>query len=343
VIRALLICVLAALLGGCGGSAEVHERDLVVRDAAAPPAAGRPSPAKSQKDREGGVRIAVVTHGQAASAFWSIVKNGIDAAAREMNVTAVYRSPDIYSVARMRQLIDEAVADRPDGLVVSIPTPELGGAIRRAIRAGIPVVSINSGSDDFHRLGVLAHVGQPEGPAGEAAGARLAAAGVRHALCLNHEVGNVGTDTRCRGFARAMRAAGGTTRVVPIDVRDRPTGQRQLRAALSDRGIDGLLTLSSDGAQTALDALRTRDPGRRIALATFDLSPEVLHAVRAGRILFAVDQQAYLQGYLPIMLLSKLVRYGLFPAQDEIIPTGPNFVTRDTADQAIRLSERGIR
>jgi simple sugar transport system substrate-binding protein len=340
--RALLLCALAALLGACGGSAEVHERNLVVDDATTPPS-GQPAPRQAPKDREGGVRIAVVTHGQAASGFWAIVKNGIDAAAREMDVTAVYRSPDIYSVARMRRLIDEAVADRPDGLVVSIPTPALGGAIRRAVRAGIPVVSINSGSDVFRRLGVLAHVGQEEGPAGEAAGERLAAAGVRHALCLNHEVGNAGPDTRCRGLARAMRAAGGTSRVLPIDSRDQPTGRRQLRAALADGGIDGLLALSSDGAQTALGALRSLDPDRRIALGTFDLSPDVLHAVKGSRILFAIDQQAYLQGYLPIMLLSKFVRYGLFPAQDEVIPTGPHFVTRDTADQAIRLSERGIR
>jgi simple sugar transport system substrate-binding protein len=340
--RVLLICALAALLGGCGGSPEVKERDLVVENSASP-ASGRPSAPEMPKDREGGVRIAVVTHGQAASGFWAIVKNGIDAAAREMDVTAVYRSPDIYSVARMRQLIDEAVADRPDGLVVSIPTPALGGAIRRAVRAGVPVVSINSGSDDFRRLGVLAHVGQEEGPAGEAAGERLVAAGVRHALCLNHEVGNAGPDTRCRGFARAMRAAGGTSRVLPIDSRNQPTGRRQLRAALADRSIDGLLALSSDGAQTALATLRGRNPGGRIALGTFDLSPEVLAAVKRGQILFAVDQQAYLQGYLPIMLLSKLVRYGLFPAQEEVIPTGPHFVTRDTADQALRLSERGIR
>jgi simple sugar transport system substrate-binding protein len=336
--RALLLCLLGVLLAACGESAEVHERDLVANDAATSVPAQR-----AQKDREGGVRIAVVTHGQAASGFWSIVKNGIDAAARETDVAVTYRSPDVYSVARMRQLIDEAVASRPDGLVVSIPTPALGGAIRRAVRAGIPVVSINSGSDEYRRLGVLAHVGQPEDIAGKAAGERLASAGVRHALCLNHEVGNAGTDTRCRTFARAIRAAGGTARVVPIDARDRPTGDRQVRAALSDRAVDGVLTLSSDGALIAMDALRVVDPRRRIALGTFDLSPEVLRALKTGRIIFAIDQQAYLQGYLPIVMLSKYIRYGLFPAARQVIPTGPHFVTRDTADQAIRLSERGIR
>jgi simple sugar transport system substrate-binding protein len=285
----------------------------------------------------------MVTHGQASSDFWAIVKNGGDAAARQMGVSVTYRSPDIYSVSRMRQFIDEAIASHPDGLVVSIPTPALAGAIRRAVRAGIPVVSINSGSEIFRRLGVMAHVGQEEEPAGEAAGERLAAAGVRDALCIVHEPGNVGLERRCRGLARAMRAVGGTSRNVAVDVRDNAVAQRQLAAALRDGAVDGVLTLSSDGAVAMDEALRASPRAHAIAFATFDLSPEVLRGVLDGRIAFAVDQQAYLQGYLPVVLLTQLARYGLFPGQGEVIPTGPHFVTRATAAQAIRLSRRGIR
>jgi simple sugar transport system substrate-binding protein len=334
---ALLLCTLAVLIGGCGTAAEVREPDLV-SDGPAPAA-----PPTSRANDDTGVRIAMVTHGQAASGFWAIVKNGSDAAARQMGVTVTYRSPDVYSVARMRQLIDEAIASRPDGLVVSIPSPALAGAIRRAVRAGIPVVSINSGSDIFRRLGVLAHVGQEEEPAGAAVGRRMADAGVRHALCINHEVGNAGTDARCRGFAAAMRAAGGTTRTVAVDVRDAAVGQRQLAAALRDGAVDGALTLSSDAAAALLEALGSGPREGRITLGTFDLSPEVLRAVLSGRLAFAIDQQAYLQGYLPVVLLGQLARYGLFAAQGEVIPTGPHFVTRATAAQAIRLSQRGIR
>jgi len=335
---ALLLCALAALLGGCGMAAKVRESDLV---SSGPATVAQPPPHRRTGDDT--VRIAMVTHGQAASDFWAIVKNGSDAAARQMGVTVTYRSPDVYSVARMRQFIDQAIASRPDGLVVSIPTPALAGAIRRAVRAGIPVVSINSGSDTFRRLGVLAHVGQEEGPAGEAAGRRLAAEGVRHALCINHEVGNVGPDTRCRGFSQAIRAAGGTSRTVPIDLRDAARAERQIVAALRDRAVDGMLTLSSDGGEAALRAIRTSRAADRIALGTFDLSPDVLRAVLAGRMSFAIDQQAYLQGYLPVVLLAQFARYGLFAAQGEVIPTGPHFVTRATAAQAIRLSQRGIR
>jgi simple sugar transport system substrate-binding protein len=337
---ALLLCALAAVLGGCGSAVEVREPDLVsngpARAAPSPPAPKRQAGADT-------VRIAIVTHGQASSDFWAIVKNGGDAAARQMGIRVTYRSPDIYSVTRMRQLIDEAVRSRPDGLVVSIPTPALAGAIRRAVRAGIPVVSINSGSDIFRRLGVLAHVGQVEEPAGLAAGKRMAADGVRDAVCFNHEPGNAGPDSRCRGFARAMRAAGAKVRVVKIELREAARAERQVAAVLRDRSIDGMLALSSDGGEAALRALEATGRAADVELGTFDLSPDVLRGVLTGRIRFAVDQQAYLQGYLPVVMLGQLARYGLFAAEGKVIPTGPHFVTRATAAQAIRLSQRGIR
>jgi simple sugar transport system substrate-binding protein len=166
---------------------------------------------------------------------------------------------------------------------------------------------------------------------------------VRRALCVNHEVGNAGPDTRCRAFGRAMRAAGGTSRTIAVTLTDVAGTQERLRAALAAPAIDGVLTLSSNAAEPALDAARATGRADRIQVGTFDLSPEVLRAVRDGRLRFAIDQQPYLQGYLPVVLLGQLARYGLFAAQGEVIATGPHFVTRATAQQAIRLSQRGIR
>lgn len=329
--------LLALLMAGCGRAVEVREPDLVVRGTAAQAPA---APSRAAPRRADTVRIAVVTHGQASSPFWVIVRNGIDAAARQTDVSVSYSSPDTYSVPRMRALIDAAVAAGPDGLVVSIPSPGVAGSIRRAVAAGVPVVSINSGSDTYRRLGVLAHVGQPEERAGSAAGERLARAGVHRGLCVNHEPGNAGLGLRCRAFAKAMREAGGTSDVIAVDVQDRSATRQKLAAAIRARRVDGVLTLNTDGAEAALDAVRT---GRRVRLATFDLSPPVLEAIRAGHMEFAVDQQAYLQGYLPVMLLSQRVRFGLFPAEGDVVATGPSFVTRATASQVMRLNTRGIR
>jgi simple sugar transport system substrate-binding protein len=335
-LRALRILVIAllAVLAGCGGTTSVHERTLTVTGGE--PAAGGPA------RPGGGVRIAVVTHGQASSPFWAIVRTGVQAAARQMDVVVDYRAPDVYSLERMETLIDQAVASRPDGLVVSLPEPGLAPAVRRAVRAGIPVVSINSGSDFYKRLGVVAHVGQPEDRAGFQSGQRLAAAGARRVLCINQQVGNQGLDARCRGLARAMRAAGGRSRVFAIDDQSPSTPQR-IAAAIRAGGVDAVLTLNATGGIEAVKAVQSLDRPDAVKVATFDLGPDVLNAVKAGQLLFAVDQQPYLQGYLPVVLLAERARYGIFPAQGDVIATGPNFVTARDAGKAIELSRRSIR
>lgn len=337
--RALLGLLLAAFAAGCGSSTDVQEKPVVVTGGTA----AQPKQRGPASAEDGGpVRIVVVTHGVASSPFWAIVRNGVEEAARQMDVTVTYRSPDVYSLARMQSLIEQAIATRPDGLVVSLPEDGLAGAVRDAVRENIPVVSINSGSDTFRGLGILAHVGQVEGRAGFAAGRRLAAAGVRRALCVNQQVGNQGLDERCSGLARAMRAAGGRSSVQPIDDTDEQGGAK-LAPVLTRKHVDGILTTNATGSVLAQDAIKRADLAGKVRIGTFDLGPDVLAAVRDGHLLFAVDQQPFLQGYLPVMMLAQRARYGLFPAQGDVIPTGPHFVTRETANQAIRLSKRSIR
>jgi simple sugar transport system substrate-binding protein len=331
------VVALAALLAGCGKTSTVREPSVVVTGGTQPPA-------RAAVPNEGGdsVRIVVVTHGQASSPFWAIVRNGVEAAARQMDVLVSYRAPDVYSLDRMKGMVDQAIASKPDGLVVSLPEPGIGTEVRRAVRAGIAVVPINSGSDISQRLGVLAHVGQPERRAGLVAGRRLAAAGVRRALCVNQQVGNIGLDARCAGLAEAMRAAGGRSSVLGVDDQSTATPKRIGTAIASDR-IDGVLTLNATTGLEALQAVRRDGASRRVRIGTFDLGPDVLRAVRAGQLSFAVDQQAYLQGYLPVALLTQRARYGLFPDEGGVIATGPHFVTRANAAQAIELSRRSIR
>jgi simple sugar transport system substrate-binding protein len=333
-----LAALLAALvLTACGSTTVVHEPAIDVPDA---PHAASPE-ARPPVTEGGGVRIAVVTHGQASSPFWAIVRNGVEAAARQMDAVVNYRAPDVYSLRRMEEHIDLAVASRPDGLVVSLPETGLAPAIRRAVRAGVPVVTINSGSNVALKLGVLAHVGQPEDRAGLEAGRRLAQAGARRVLCVNQEIHNQGLDDRCAGLARAMRAAGGTSRVIRVDDMDSAT-PRRIAAVLRSERIDGALALNATTGLQVLQAAQ-RAGKRKLPIGAFDLAPDVLQAVKAGDILFAVDQQAYLQGYLPVVLLTERARYGLFPAQGDVLPTGPNFVTRDDVDRVIELSRRSIR
>lgn len=289
-------------------------------------------------------RIVVVTHGQAADPFWSVVKNGVDQAGKDMRVTVEYQAPATFDMVAMSQLIDAVVASNPDGLVVSIPDPDaLGPSIKAAVAAGIPVISINSGSDVAEEFGVLAHIGQTEYEAGYGGGQRMAAAGATKALCVNHEVGNVALDLRCQGFADAVAEAGGTVEVLAVDLAD-PTGSaNRIAAALTaDESINAMLTLGPGSALPALQALQDEQLLGKVLLATFDLSPEVLQAIRDGNMLFAIDQQQYMQGYLPIVYLT-LYLENLNTPGAVLIPTGPGFVTQETAAQVIEYAARGTR
>jgi simple sugar transport system substrate-binding protein len=301
-------------------------------------------PAAGSAQSQTTYRFVVVTHGQASDPFWSVVKNGVDQGAKDMGVSVEYQAPGRFDMVAMSQLIDAAVASNPDGLVVSIPDANaLGPAIKRAVAAGIPVISINSGSDVAQSLGILTHIGQTEFEAGQGGGTQMGAAGVKHALCVNQEVGNAALDLRCNGFKDTISKAGATVDVLAVDLANPTDSQQRIQAALTaDSTIDGIMTLGPTGAAPALAALTQMGKLGTIKLATFDLSPEVLTAVAQGNMLFAIDQQQYDQGYLPIVLL-KLYKSNLNTIANPVLMTGPGFVTKDTAQRVIDLSKAGTR
>jgi len=288
------------------------------------------------------IRIVVVTHGSASDPFWSVASNGVTQAAEDMGVTVEYRAPETFDMPRMAQLIDAAVASQPDGLVVSIPDADaLGDSVQAAVDAGIPVISMNSGSDTFQDLGVLRHVGQTEYEAGLGAGERMAEAGVTNGICVNHEVGNIGLDLRCEGFQEGL-GEGATVEV--LSVSSDPTEVRNAVSAAFTQNPDigGVLAVGPLGGEPTIEALREGGQLGSVEVGIFDLSPTILQALVDGEIGFAIDQQQYLQGYLPIVFLTHYIQYGLLPA-DPVILTGPGFVTPENAEQVIALSAEGIR
>lgn len=292
----------------------------------------------------GDLRFVVVTHGQASDPYWSVVQNGVNQAAEDMGVQVEYQAPDTFDMVAMAQLIDAAVASQPDGMAISIPDADaLGDSIAAGVAAGIPMVSLDSGSDVAAEMGMLTHVGQTEYEAGLGAGQRMGAAGVTTALCVNQEVGNVALDDRCRGFTDGLAESGGAVEVVEVDLNNPTEAQARIEAALSNNAdIDGILTLGPTGAAPALEALRGTDQLGSIQLATFDLSPDVLEAIESGDILFAIDSQQYLQGYLPVVLLT-LHATNLNTIANPVLMTGPGFVTQENAATVIDLAEAGTR
>jgi simple sugar transport system substrate-binding protein len=290
------------------------------------------------------LKFYVVTHGPASDPFWSVIKRGVEQGAKDMGVQAIYEAPPTFDMVAMSHLIDSAVATHPDGLVVSIPDPAaLGPSIKAAVAAGIPVISINAGAEAAKSLGILVHIGQTEYQAGFAGGQKMGAAGVKHALCVNQQVGVATLEQRCKGFSDAMKQVGATVKEIGVNGGNPTQTQQTLEAALQhDPTTDGILTLGPLGSLPAIRALQDLNKSGQIKLATFDLSPDVLQAIKNGQMLFAIDQQPYLQGYLPIVLLT-LYKTNLNTIANDVLMTGPSFVTSDNVARVIQLTGQGTR
>ncbi|GAA4530640.1 sugar ABC transporter substrate-binding protein [Amycolatopsis samaneae] len=302
--------------------------------AAEPKAAtGAPAPADT-----GPLRIAVITHGTAGDAFWNVVKNGAEQAGKELNVGVEYTSDG--DPGNQAKLIDNAVAQHVGGLVVSMANPEaLKPSVEAAVRAGIPVVTINSGEEKSAAYGALTHVGQNEAIAGQEAGKKFRALGRKKLLCVIHEAGNIGQAQRCDG---AKSGFGGEVTTLQVDISNPADAESRIRGAVrTDPSLDAVLTLNSQVAARAVSAIRA--VGSPAQVGTFDLNSDVVAAIRADEVRFAVDQQQYEQGYLPVVFLKLHRDNANVVGGGKPVLTGPDLVDKSTVDKVGRYVQRGTR
>jgi simple sugar transport system substrate-binding protein len=287
----------------------------------------------------GDITVAVVTHGDGGS-FWSVAKKGAEDAGEDLGVTVRYNESN-NDAQQQAQMIEAAITEKVDGLAVSAPDPDaISSAVQKAVDAGIPVITLNSGLDAYQEMGAMTHVGQTEGLAGEAAGQRLADEGAKKLLCIIHEQGNVGLNERCDGAAKGF---GGDVENMQVKgTADVSTTLTEIQSKLqSDQSFDAVLALNPDIAVAARDAIQGANSDAK--LATFDLSGDVIKSISAGDIAFAVDQQQYLQGYLPVQMLMLYKRNLSTVGGGQPVLTGPGFVTKENAGQVEQLAEDGLR
>jgi simple sugar transport system substrate-binding protein len=290
---------------------------------------------------KGDLSFAVVTHGSARDAFWDVVQNGAKAAGDDLGVSVDYQSDG--DPQRQAQLIDAAVNQKVDGIVVSMANPDaLQDSVEAAVAAGIPVVTINSGGERSAEFGAIGHVGQDETIAGQGAGQRLAQDGAKKVLCVIHEAGNIGLDQRCSGASKAFSANGGDFTTTQVDINDLQGAQSTITSQLqSNPDIDGVLTLNSSVAAVAVAA--AEDAGSKAKVATFDLNEDVINGIKDGSIAFAVDQQQYEQGYLPIVMLKLYAENLNTVGGGQPVLTGPGIVDSDNVDEIADLASAGTR
>lgn len=290
------------------------------------------------------VKIAVVVHGSASDAYWSVVKRGVDDGAAATGAQVQYIAPQVFDSVEQARLIEAAVATKPDGLVVSIPDKDaLSGAIKSAVAAGIPVINIDSGEKAGEELGVTLYVGTTsEYQAGIKAGERLAAAGILKVACINHEVGNISLDERCQGIADGLKPAGGTSEVVAVS-QDPADVTRRVEAYLAaNSGIQAVFATGTAGANPLIKYFDDKDLWSKYKLYTYDLGPEILQSVADGKMGFGIDGQQYLMGYLPVVILTQNATHGLWVQNN--IYTGPLFIdSPEKAKGVQQLSKEGTR
>ncbi|GAA0558332.1 sugar ABC transporter substrate-binding protein [Actinomadura livida] len=284
------------------------------------------------------LEIAMVTHSAPGDTFWDIVQKGAQAAADKDNVEFLYSAdPD---GGKQAQLVQAAIDKKVDGIIVTLAKPDaMKDVLARAAAANIPVVSINSGQEESAGLGALAHFGQDESIAGEAAGTELGEIGAKKALCVIHEQGNVGLEARCDG---ARKTFDGDLENLFVQGSNMPDVKSSITAKLqSDKGIDGILTLGAPFAATAVDSVK--EVGSEARIGTFDLNKDLIALLKAGDIEFAVDQQPYLQGYEAVEALWLLKRNGNVLGGGRPVLTGPAIVTKDNAAELEEFANRGTR
>jgi simple sugar transport system substrate-binding protein len=286
-----------------------------------------------------GLTFAMVTHSDEGS-FWSVVKKGAQQAAKDEGVKLIW-SPSNNDPQKQAQLIDAAVSQKVNGLAVSVPNASaIKDSLAKAKAAGIPIVTLNSGVDDWKALGAITHVGQSEEIAGTAAGAKLKSDGVKKVLCIIHEQNNIGLQQRCDGVKKGF--GGPVTNLQVKGTADIATTQTEIRSKLqADKSFDGVISLNPDIASAAKSAIK--GAGSSAKLATFDLSPSVLKDIASGNVQFAVDQQQYLQGYLPIVFLKLFRQNANTVGGGQPVLTGPGFVDKGNVSTVQKLAEAGTR
>jgi simple sugar transport system substrate-binding protein len=286
-----------------------------------------------------GLTFAMVTHSDEGS-FWSVVKKGAQQAAKDEGVKLIW-SPSNNDPQKEAQLIDAAVSQKVDGLAVSVPNADaIKGSLSKAKDAGIPIITLNSGADQFKELGAITHVGQDEAIAGQAAGDRLKSEGVKKVLCIIHEQNNIGLQQRCDGVKQGF--GGDVTNLQVKGTAEVSTTQTEIRSKLqADKSFDAVIALNPDIAVAAAGAIKGASSDAK--LATFDLNPQVIKDIKAGTIEFAVDQQQYLQGYLPIVFLKLFKTNANTVGGGQPVLTGPGFVDKSNAATVEQLAGQGTR
>ena len=286
---------------------------------------------------ESGYTFAMITHETPGDTFWDRIRAGAEQAAKDTGSTLKYSADP--EASKQAVLIQNAIDSKVDGIATTLVTPEaLIPTVQKAVAAGIPVDSFNSGTDFFQDAGALTHFSSDERLAGQQAGAKAKADGATKILCTIQQTGSVALEDRCAGVKDSFP----NTENIQVEGKDDAAVTSAIQAKLSqDKDINWIITL---GAAQAVDALKAKDAVKSQAkIGTFDLSKETAEAVKAGNLQFCIDQQPYLQGYLAVTQLYLFKKNGNVLGGGKASLTGPSFVDTTNVDSILPFINQNTR
>ena len=274
--------------------------------------------------------------------FFVPARYGSADAARLLGVSATWTGSRSSDVGEMVKAMKHAVDTRADGIAVSIIDETAFNAMTElALAHGIPVVGYNADGGKANKR--LAYIGQDNYQSGLEMGARIVSLVPEGQVCIFIATPNqLNIQPRVDGALDAIRDSGKPLKVhVVASGVDVVTERKKIEASYrANRNVRGLFAVDAGSTQGIADVMRAHGlHAKGVRAGGYDLLPATLQAIHDRNLDFTIDQQPYLQGFLPVQQLF-LDRYsgGLVAPADT--NTGLNFVTRQNVARYLTTKSR---
>ena len=276
--------------------------------------------------------------------FFKPVKKGMADAAKAMKVECKFTGTDGVDVPAQAEMVRQAVKDGYDGIALNIIDPEgFDEVVQEAMDAGVPVVGFNV-DDHATPNARMSSVNQRLYEAGVSLGER-AAEFVKdgdEVLLTMHAEGISALDDRLRGVQDGLKKAGKKIKeTIAI------TGNSGTESAIviakelkNNPKIKMVLCTGQADTEGAGLAIGEHFKGKGYRAAGFDLTPAILEQIKKGNIDFTIDQQPYLQGFIPVVQLTLYKRYGIMPSS---MDAGAAIIDASKVDQVMELTKQHYR
>jgi simple sugar transport system substrate-binding protein len=274
--------------------------------------------------------------------FFLPVKKGMRDAGDALNADCSFVGTDDIDIPRQVRMLEAAVSEGVDGIALNLADADaFTPAIGIAARAGIPVVAFNIDASRG-KAGNAGAVCQDFYSAGRALGGKAAQQiepGAR-ILATVHSDGISALEDRLRGIKESLRSKDPSWTLVTTGMIPDAASERIAAALAADSSIAAVLCTGQADTEGAGLAAQKLPASRRPSVAGFDLSPRILALISEGIISFTIDQQPYLQGFLPVVQLVLNIRYGIRPS---FVDAGAAIIEKDNVKAVLELSRQEYR